>query len=236
MQVSPKSLPSLSQVSAKRRPAGLLALIGLAALGLAAAPAHAQTTLSFDNFTAAAQANGGVAGVPSPYSTQGFTLTSPDGFVAYDGSSFFGDGETSLYDYGEGTTLTQDSGQAFSLNAIDLGPAYGNSYGTKFDGPVLFTGTRADGTTVTATETMTSATFQTFTFSGFTDLSSLTFMGNYNSGSGSLVQFDNIVLTPADAPSAAPEPSQVAALGFTAFGVLALILRARKRKMGTLAA
>jgi len=37
----------------------------------------------------------------------------------------------------------------------------------------------------------------------------------------------------ASAPSAAPEPSQWAGLGFTAFGALGLILKARKRKAGS---
>lgn len=41
---------------------------------------------------------------------------------------------------------------------------------------------------------------------------------------------------PGPAPSAAPEPSQLAGLGFAAFGALGLILKARKRKAGALAA
>lgn len=38
------------------------------------------------------------------------------------------------------------------------------------------------------------------------------------------------------APSAAPEPSQLAGLGFAAFGILGLLLKARKRKAGALTA
>lgn len=205
-----------------------LALAALAALGLAAAPARAQTTLNFDNFTASSA--DGPQFIAPTYSDQGFTLTSGSaGFFALNGSDpTFGDGETSLYNSFGATTLMQDSGAAFTLNAIDLGPLNGNSAGTTNDGPILFTGTRADGTTVTATETTTdpNGQFQTFTFSGFDNLTSLTFTSTDGPTSS---QFDNVVLDQPAAPSAAPEPSQVAALGFTALGLGGLLLRARKR-------
>lgn len=125
--------------------------------------------------------------------------------------------------------LTQDNGQAFSLNTIDLGPAFGNSQGSHYEGPIQFTGTRADGTTVNATEIINdpNGQFQTFDFAGFTDLMFLTFGGDYSSDtqSGSIPQFDNVVLTPAAVPEASTTVS---------FGLLlvlgGLLLHARKRK------
>ena len=222
-----------------RTAAPLLGLATLAALALAAQPAAAQTTISFDNLTAQADSNGGSLYLGSSYSTQGFTFVSgSNGFFAESGADpVYGDGETSLYSNLDGsTTLTQDNGMAFSLNAIDLGPFRGNSFNpTQFDGPVLFTGTQADGTTVTATETIDdpNGQFQTIHFTGFDNLPSLTFQGNSSPGAttGSAPQFDNVVLNaPATAPSAAPEPSQMAGLGVMALGLSGLLLRARKRK------
>ncbi len=69
---------------------------------------------------------------------------------------------------------------------------------------------RTDGTAVTATETTNDpkGQFQTFVFTG---LQSLT-------PQGGLPQFDNVVLN-APAASPAPEPSQMAGLGFTVLGL-----------------
>ena len=200
-----------------------LVLATLAALA-AAVPAAAQTTLNFGSFTAGSAATGNQY-VGTSYDTQGFTLASNVNFYAQNGSGPFGDGETSLYSNGGGsTTLTQDNGHAFTLDAIDLGPYAGNNDGTFYGGPVTFLGTRVGGGTVTVTENVTSAAYQTFIFTGFTHLTSLTFLG---SGGSSRPLFDNVVLTP-DA-GAAPEPPQAAGLGVTAFGILGLLLRARRR-------
>ncbi len=203
-------------------PTGLCALLMLAPLGLAAAPAQAQTTINFNSLTALAQANNGVYGVGPSYSAQGFTFTNDSYFVAFDGNNpTFGDGQTSLYSGSNFTTLMQDNGQAFSFNAIDLGPLAGNTLGTTFAGPVMFTGTRADGTTVTATQTTTSGRYQTFSFNGFTGLTSLTF----SPVSGLSPQFDNVVVTPAPVP----EASTTVSLGLLlALGGLAMAVRKKK--------
>ncbi|MGI4790807.1 MAG: hypothetical protein ACRYFS_18405 [Janthinobacterium lividum] len=205
-----------------------LGLVTLTTLSLAARPAAAQVTLNFDNFTASADSGGGYVAVSSPYSTQGFTLTSLN-LSAFNGSDIFGDGETSLASASnDPTTLTQDHGFGFDFNAIDLGPPDGNLSSTTFDGPVLFTGTRTDGTTVSETVNTTTGQFQAFAFTGFTDLQSLTFVGSGTSTTPTL--FDNIKLTSDAAP--VPEASTTVsfglllALGGLAFG--GLILRARK--------
>ena len=220
-------------MQASRTPSSntFLTLAALAALGLAAAPAHAGgTTLNFDNFTASSATFGGGAQFIGPsYSTQGFTLVSgdPNGFFALNGSEENGDGETSLYSLSGGsTTLTQDSGKAFNFSAIDLGPLGGNdtAVGTLYDGPVAFTGRRADGSTVTRTVTITGTQYQTFTFTGFTDLQSLTFVGNLKSGGTSAPQFDNVVLSPV------PEASSTVSLGLMlALGLGGVIARRRKK-------
>ena len=206
-------------------PAAPLGMAALAALGLAA-PAAAQTTLNFNFLTPQAQATGSKL-LGTTYRLKGFTLTGPNGLYAISGSGIKGDGETSLYSGGGATTLTQDNGRAFSLSSIDLGALLGNVDSTFFAGPVTFTGTQVGGGKVTVTDTIMdpNGQFQTFTFTGLSNLTSLTFAG---SGGNSHPQFDNVVLT----PSAAPEPSQLAGLGVTAFGVLGLLLKTRRRKIG----
>lgn len=219
----------MSKAIFTRTAASLLGLATLAALDLAAAPASAQTTINFDNFTAQAQANGGQYSVGKTYSTQGFTFNSNgSGFTAYTGTGSLGDGETSLYDgRAATTTLTQDNGQTFSFNAIDIGPIFGNTFANNYDGPNLFTGTRADGTMVTATATTNSPSghFQTFDFTGFTDLKSLTFASS--TSGNSIPQFDNIVLS---SPAAVPEASTTVSLGLLlALGLGGLAVSASRK-------
>lgn len=210
---------------------GLCALLTLTPLGLAAAPAQAQTTINFDNLTAQANIDGGLSSFGPVYSTpfaQGFTFTTDSTFAAIAGDSTGGDGETSLYANNSSfTTLTQDNGQTFSFNAIDLGPFLGNTFGTALAGPTLFTGTRANGTTVTSTATTTTAGFQTFSFTGFTGLKSLTFAPALGSGTAS--QFDNVVVTPDAAP--VPEASTTISLGLLlALGGVAVVARKRNSR------
>lgn len=186
--------------------------------------------INFNNFTAQAQANGGTFNVASPHSVQGFTFTTDFGFMAAAENSDYGDGETSLFSNDGGpVTLTQGSEGEFDFNAIDLGPLYGNSGITRYTGPVMFTGTRADGTTMTAIQTITSTRFQTFSFTGFTNLTLLTFVGTFNGSTGSIPLFDNVVLA-ANAPAApALEASTIVPFGLLpAFGGAGLCARKRK--------
>lgn len=83
-----------------------------------------------------------------------------------------------------------------------------------------FTGTRADGPTVT--ETATSAGFQPFSLSSLTNVTSVSFVGT--SGAA---QFDNVKLTPS-AP--VPEASTTASLGLMLCLCLGGLAVAAKRK------
>lgn len=203
------------------------AALGLLSLGLAAVPATAgpvQTTINFD----ALVKSGNTATVATPYTQQGFTFSAPSGFIAIGADNPNGDGETSLYAGGAATTLTQTNGKAFDFTAIDLGPLLGNIEGNLNGGPVLFTGTFLGGKTVTDTKTITSGTYRTFTFTGFTGLQSLTF--GPAPGSTTAPLFDNVVVTGTPAAVApVPEASTVVSLGLMlALGGLAFAAKRKK--------
>ena len=197
---------------------GMATLATLAALGLSAKPVQAQTTINFDSLTAQSQASGnGYADLGSSYTIQGYTFAtggpSPDDVFVLDGNGQFGDGETSLYgNSNTPVTLTQQGGKAFSLTGIDLGPFAGNTPNSAMNGVETFTGTRADGTTVTDAVMTTSTQHQSFLFSNLTNLTSLSFVGDNGNGDGGrgAAQFDNVKLNGA-AP--VPEASTTASLG-----------------------
>jgi hypothetical protein len=107
---------------------------------------------------------------------------------------------TSLFEYTalNTTTIARVGGGAFGLTAIDLAPwgQFLSSFPATF--PVTFKGTKSDHTTVQQTfmvENRPGAPqLQTFTFTGFTDLTSVSVQqGVYFSGTA--FQFDNVVLT-----------------------------------------
>ena len=220
-------------LSAPRRGLCALAALPVAALLLTAAPAHAggspkTVTINFNNFTKQATADGGFYNVGTTYTTQGFTFGTNNELQAFAGSGNLGDGETSLGSGYPSVTLTLAHGQAFSLNAIDLGPFAGNLEGTFNDGPETFTGIKADGTTVTDTVTTNNPNghFQTFTFTNLTDLKSLSFGSTYSNGGYGVSQFDNLVLT---TPAPVPEASSVVSLGLLLLG-LGGVAVAKRRK------
>ena len=208
--------------------------LGLAALAALAAPAAAQTTINFNSLTGQAQAGGGLSPISSPYFNQGFTLISGSGqFFAIDGSSpTYGDGETSLYSNDAASTLlTKTNGGTFTFNSIDLGHfPFGAAQTQNVDEPIRFIGTLVGGGTIKKTVDYSKGFgYKTFSFIGFTNLTSLTF-APVNGTLGNPYQFDNVGLD--QSASAAPEPSQLAGLSVTAFGILGLLLRARRRKSG----
>jgi hypothetical protein len=132
------------------------------------------------------------------YSADGFTLVNPS-YTGPDVTDAFGSPESGNTAYYQGsaalinnheytaTALTKDGGGAFNVESIDLAELTPTSDTTA----VTFTGTRADGSTVSATFTTDGLEgFETFTFDGFTDLVSLSWSQDYP-----YHQFDNIVLT-----------------------------------------
>ncbi len=214
----------------------LWTLSALSALCLVAAgPAQAQTTINFDSLTAGALASGGLEIVGPTYSSQGFTLTpktatigGKNQFDALAGSDpTYGDGETSLYTDGS-TTLTKDGGGTFTFSGIDLGlvPIFA---GRKATAQVIFTGTKADSTIVTVTDTLSiTSGYQTFTnFAGFTNLTSLVFAPTA-AGSNNPPEFDNIKL---DQPAPVPEASTTASFGLLlALGMGGLVIAVKRKK------
>jgi hypothetical protein len=167
---------------------------------LGSGPALAETQIIVIDFEALASSGTSVTFVAS-YSEDGFTLVDPD----YAGNDAFGapQSATTWFYVGPSTALvnnmapgsdgitmlTKDDGGTFDVSSIDLGEVDPES-----PAPVAvpFTGTRADGSTVTTTFTTDGAAgFETFTFDGFTDLVSLSWAQQ-----SPFHQFDNITLDP----------------------------------------
>jgi hypothetical protein len=135
------------------------------------------------------------------YMEQGFelddiTTTSAFGFATWGSSNMFFSGSTALMNNNDAgiTKLTQVGGGAFQLNSIDLTVLYPGYTG---DGnvAVTFTGTKLDSSTVSQTFAVNDGAPQTFTFSGFTNLASVTWADN-----ATYHQFDNVNIAPVPEP------------------------------------
>jgi hypothetical protein len=207
------------------------ALLSLALSCAASVPARGQVVLDFTDILIP----GGTESAPFfTYSSQGFTLQAinqPTGFLsgfqAHGPNSTFYAGAVGVVAFAPASPpdnvimLTHDNAMPFDLVSIDLARNFA------FDPAptVTFTGVKAGGGTVTESFTVTvptgTAAFQTFAFTGFTDLTSVSW-GQPVVASG-LHQFTNIHLQPA---AAVPEPSVPTLL---AVGLLAVLASRRHR-------
>lgn len=176
-------------------------------------------TLTFESL---ASADGNFA-VGTIYTEAGFELddvtTTAYGFSTWGSANPFFSGSTALMNDNDAgiTKLTQVGGGAFKLASIDLTVMYPGLTG---DGAVAvtFTGTKMDHSTVTATFDVNDGAPQTFSFSGFTNLSSVTWSDN-----ATYHQFDNINV------AAVPEPETYAML-LAGLGLMGFVARRRAAK------
>jgi hypothetical protein len=198
----------------------------LALTGVAAGNARGDVILDFQDVLAAEGSD-----VPffTPVTTHGFTLTATNpptgfsaGFEVHGPASSLYAGEIGLVAFAPATSppdniidLVKTDGTAFSLLSIDLARNFA------FDPAptVTFTGTLSGGGTVTESFTITTpvgtAAFQTFDFTGFTNVTSVTW-GQPQLSDG-LHQFANIHIA-----NPVPEPSTLvmSSILFGIFGVV----------------
>jgi hypothetical protein len=168
------------------------------------------------NFAGLSQPGSGSTALGNSVTQQGFTFTDllngpyGNGFSVWQASSpdlpGLSTANTSLFETFAGSTtkLTAASNAPFTLNQIDL--AQYNSPLTPGTFTVLFTGTRADNSTVTQTLTVNrvagAPVLQTFVFSNFSNVVRVDFMQGISGGSptGTGYQFDNVVINAATTP------------------------------------
>ncbi len=232
----------------KMAPATLLLMVFVQNAG------HAQTVINFGGLEATANNSQGYSKLGEAYSTQGFTFSTnfPASLFASSAFSYYGDGETSLFSYdgeapllsNDSVTLTQNDGKTFNFTGIDLGIV------SEFDVPeppftaysvattTRFTGTKADGSLVVTTKTLSlafdpnvpaPALYQAFTgFTGFTNLTSLSFapvdpsVTNFGPPN-----YDNVMLN----TSPVPEASTTVSFGLLlALGMGGMIFAAKRKK------
>lgn len=180
----------------------------------------------------------GTLAVFSPYVSQGFTLTSTSGGFVFNspdtgngspqvpGNNPYYAGANALAAFSPATiTLAQTSGQPFSLLSIDLARNFA------FDPAptVTFTGTLAGGGMVSQTFSVTTSspplTFQTFDFTGFAGVTSVSWdQPVFTAG---LHQFTNVHLSTSAVPG--PASLTLALIGAGTAGLAAW----RRRKPST---
>jgi hypothetical protein len=203
-------------------------VIGLASGGVAVRAGD--VVLNFDDVPP------GTLTVSSPYQSHGFILTSTSGGWVFNspdtgngspqtpGNNPFFAGANGLAAFAPATiALAQISGEPFSLLSIDLARNF------DFDPAptVTFTGTLAGGGTVSDTFTVTTpagfpGAFQTFHFTGFSDLASVAW--DQPDPAAGLHQFTNVTLS-----TVVPEPASLFLGGISAAAGAALLVRRGKQ-------
>jgi hypothetical protein len=196
-----------------------------AVLLVSAQPLRAQTTLNFNSLASTCSGLGYNAYV-SPYVEQGFQLAF--GSLSYyswctnQSNSPLPAGNAAIFaGAGDIVTLTKVGGGTFGLSSIDLASVFGSG------GSVVFTGFLSGGGTVTSGAQPfdawpgSNATLRTDPFSGFNNLTSVTFA---QSQGGPYYQFDNVVVT-----SVTPEPATMSLMAAGLVAVAGAGLRRRKR-------
>lgn len=183
----------------------------------------------------------GTLAVSNPYQSQGFTLSSSSGGFNFNspdtgngamralGSNEFYAGANALAAFAPATvTLTQIGGNPFSLLSIDLA----RNFSLDPAPTVTFTGGLAGGGSVTESFSVTSSsppnTFQTFHFTGFGDVTSVSWnQSDLNQG---VHQFTNVVLD--TSPASVPEPASLTLFSFGLVGLAGCRLRRRRFDSG----
>jgi hypothetical protein len=172
------------------------------------------TTITFNSLE---QAGSGYQTMTA-YEENGFRVSSDALFAsAGQGNADAYMGSAGLFNVYAGSiaTLTKIGGSTFDFNAIDLAPlaqAYGSEASVSFIGNVHGGGTINQSFTLDG-----NFTFQTFAFSGFNNLDSVTWQQVFP-----YHQFDNLVLD--RAASAVPEPGTLVLCGL-ALAVMGALLR-----------
>jgi hypothetical protein len=197
----------------------------LAFSALAVAPAQA-VVINFESLASGSDTLQGGLYTESGFEITNNLATSGLGSVSYtvigSGTSRFAGSTTLTHTFsGMTTTLTQVGGGAFSLASIELADVPNQG----FNIPVNFVGNLIGGGTVSQSFTTDSTPgLETFNFSGFTNLASVTLIPTAPGGAAN-IQFDNINVTAASS-TAVPEPFTILGTLVGAGGSVAL-----KRKL-----
>ena len=209
-----------------------------AAMAMLFAGAASATVITFDSIGSDATLD---VSVSSPYSESGYALTSnrTEGFGSFGTSSsnrpagstraLYNAGTADDSNGGRGiTTLARTGGASFDLLGIDLASFLPVFQDTNYSLTVDFTGIKLDNSTVTDSKIVSytdtdsdgvadAYSFQSFTFSGFNGLTSVSWEQTAKSH-----QFDNIVLRePTTQTNPAPEPGSLALAGLALAGLAA---------------
>lgn len=195
-----------------------LSILGISIIAISSVDsAEALTIIDFDPLN---DPGAGLTPIGNSYIEDGFTLSQDPSELFELTSSNSGDfrfnGSTSLFNNTVNgvTTLIKNGGGLFSLNSIDLDWLNGVGFV-----PVNFVGTKADSSTILANFTLDQVQgFETFNFSGFNDLVSVSWIQE-----PSFHQFDNIVL------DSEPVPEPLTILGTIIAGCFGVGMKRKKQ-------